>query len=79
MGDKKFPAAEPIPISDSGWLTSKEAAELMGVSQMYIRTRLRQLGLLQPRKVGHMLLWRREDIEEYLLRHPRVGKLRAAS
>ena len=62
-------------IKIKGWLSTTEAAELLGVRQSYIRY-LTALGYM-PRPaagIGRAALYKESDIREYRRTHPRVGQ-----
>ena len=62
-------------IRIKGWLSTAEAAELLGVRQSYIRY-LTALGYM-PRPaagIGRAALYKESDIREYRRTHPRVGQ-----
>lgn len=58
---------------DGSWVTSREAAEMMGVSLQYMY-RLKELGKLSPVNVGGRNMYRRLEIERYIDSHPLLGK-----
>ncbi len=55
------------------YLTSKEAAELLGVSERtmyyYLRDREKR-DFPEPRRFARSLMWRREDLTDWRARHP---------
>lgn len=64
---------------DGSWLTSAEAAQMMGCSVGYLH-RLNHLGALTPIRVGtRFIMYRRRDIERYIETHPRLGLGRSAA
>jgi hypothetical protein len=66
-----------IPVT-SAYLTASQAAKLMGCDVGYLY-RLKLAGWLMPvTKVGQALVYRRADIENYILTHPRLGRKSAA-
>ena len=58
---------------DGSWVTSREAADMMGVSLQYMY-RLKELQVVSPVSVGGRNMYRRRDIERYIESHPRLGK-----
>ncbi len=70
--------ATPLILGHPGYLTSREAAEVLGVSVAYMK-RLVQLGKLQPYVIrgSEARLFRQEDIHNYKRLHPAVGQRRA--
>ena len=63
---------------DGSWVTSREAAEMMGCSLDYIH-RLNALGVLVPVKPhSRACMYRRRDIERYIRTHPRLGRAASA-
>ena len=61
----------------AGWLTTRQAAEELGVSPAYVY-RLVHLQLLFPRRFAGRRLYRVEDIRQYQATHPRLGRLRVS-
>lgn len=72
-----MPTKQHRIIRVPGWLTTKEAAKYLGVSDTYVRLLLCYGYLPAPAKLGTSLLHKLEDIEAYKDAHPRVGLLRA--
>jgi hypothetical protein len=66
---KVVPMEEIVELS--GWITSRQAARLMGVSIRYLY-RIREY--LPPHHIGRALLYRKEDVEAYIASHPRLAK-----
>ncbi len=64
-------------LRTAGWVTSREAAQMLGVAQGYIRCLVGR-GRLTPEHLGQMLFFQESDIWEYKRTHPRVGSRRAA-
>lgn len=64
---------ELIRLDLREWITSAEAAEMMGCSVKYM-PRLKYLGVLHPVKVSNRLMFRKREIERYIESHPRLGK-----
>lgn len=63
-----------------GYLTTRQAAERMGVSQLYV-SRLVHLGRLNPIRIGdeqcRLRLFPVAEIERYIQGHPRLGRRRS--
>lgn len=71
--------ADPLELdfSESGLVTTEQAAEILGTSVTYVR-RLRYLGKIVPFKLAGtnrntMVFYRKTDIEAYRDRHPGLG------
>jgi hypothetical protein len=65
-------------MSIAGYLTMDQACARMATTRDYLH-RLRQLGVLQPvARVDKTLLYRERDVITYVLRHGRLGRIRAA-
>lgn len=60
------------------WLTSREAAIMMGCSIEYMH-RLNYLGALHPEKVGSTCMYRKVEIERYIETHPQLNRRERAS
>jgi hypothetical protein len=56
-----------------GWITTAEAAKLMGVRWKYVHY-LTFLGKLTCQKVSNSNWYREQDILAYIESHPRLGK-----
>jgi excisionase family DNA binding protein len=59
-------AAELVPGPSTPWLNTHSAAEYLDCPPSRIHD-LRALGKLAPHKDGSRLLFRREDLDDYLL------------
>lgn len=66
-------AEQSVTADQLGYLTSAQAARLLGVRAHYV-LRLVAMGKLSSKLIVGRRLFSRADIEEYKLRHPRVGK-----
>jgi hypothetical protein len=81
--DRKYRAFDGLSIAEAlrqGWVTSVEAAELLGVSRKRIgqltspaRRKARPDLWLPSKRFGHRRLYYREDVEAYARRPRRVG------
>lgn len=57
-----------------GWLTTREAAKVMGTTKEYLHKKLYlTLHLITPRRFMGRLLWNRADLIAYIETHPRLG------
>lgn len=63
---------EEIDIGDSGLISAKEAAKIMGTSTGYI-WKLGYQGLLRTFRIGPTALYLRTEVEAYMIEHPRMG------
>lgn len=59
------------------WLTTRQAAELMGVSETYVRGRAFR-GHFTPEYIDNKPFYRKRQVLEYIRSHPHLGKRRAA-
>lgn len=64
-----------IALRKAGWITSKEAAGVLGVETGYVAY-LTWLCKLTPQVVGRSRWYRRSDVDAYKRSHPRVGMAR---
>lgn len=78
---KKRPANRAPIIRIPGWLTVKEAAEVLGCSPGQIRWYVVKGYLKQPARLTDaehaMMLFKESEILAYKADHPRIGKIRA--
>jgi excisionase family DNA binding protein len=70
-------AATQLDLSDTGFVTTREAAEILGTSVTYV-WQLTKKGWLKPYKIGtgssmRLSLYRKSDVEAYRDTHPRLG------
>lgn len=59
-------------MPDGEWITTREAAELLGVTDAHIR-RLLLEGKLEGHKFGHIWAVRYSSAQEYLSSRPKPG------
>jgi excisionase family DNA binding protein len=64
----------PKLVEFPGWISTAQAAEILGCTPRYVN-RLVQFGVLSaPAKLyGWLLMFKKEDIEAYRDSHPRLG------
>jgi excisionase family DNA binding protein len=66
-------------LKDEGWVSTAEAAAILGVHYKYLYV-MERAGRLQCRmNLGRQRFYRRSEIEHYLATHPNVGKRRKIS
>lgn len=65
-------------LNAQGWMTTAQAAILLGVPRVYIgelvRSRKGRPPRLTAHRIGRHLLLRRDEVEAYKAQHPRLGR-----
>lgn len=56
-----------------GWMLRDDVAQLLGTAPKYVDL-LGSRGAIPYTKMGHMRLYRRDDVLEYQRTHPRIGR-----